>query len=93
VDVLSEVLKVVKLQGAMFYNGETSSPCSLCSPPSSSVAPYLAPDAGLAKRDTLLAHRRSLESVYWLVGTGMDDQPLVKLSSPKTPYLGQCGHA
>ena len=25
-DVLSEVLKVVKLQGALFYNGEFSSP-------------------------------------------------------------------
>jgi hypothetical protein len=30
-DVLSEVLKVVKLQGAMFYNGEFSSPWSFCS--------------------------------------------------------------
>ena len=40
-DVLSEVLKVVKLQGAMFYNGEFSSPWGLCSPASSTVAPYL----------------------------------------------------
>ena len=46
VDVLSEVLKVVKLQGAMFYNGEFSSPWSLCSPASSTIAPHLAPDAG-----------------------------------------------
>ncbi|MBV8890367.1 MAG: AraC family transcriptional regulator [Acidobacteria bacterium] len=45
-DVLSEVLKVVKLQGALFYNGEFSSPWSLCSPASRSVAPYLAPGAG-----------------------------------------------
>ena len=45
-DVLSEVLKVVKLQGAMFYNGEFSSPWSVCSPPSRTVAPYLAPGAG-----------------------------------------------
>jgi AraC-like DNA-binding protein len=45
VDVLSEVLKVVKLQGAMFYNGEFSSPWSLCSPASRTVAQYLAPDA------------------------------------------------
>ena len=45
-DVLSEVLKVVKLQGAMFYNGEFSSPWSLCSPASRTVAPYLAPGAG-----------------------------------------------
>ena len=45
-DVLSEVLKVVKLQGALFYNGEFSSPWSFCSPPSHTVAPYVAPDAG-----------------------------------------------
>jgi len=38
-DVLSEVLKVVKLQGAMFYNGEFSSPWSFCSPPSATIAP------------------------------------------------------
>jgi AraC-like DNA-binding protein len=45
-DVLSEVLKVVKLQGAMFFNGEFSSPWSICSPHSRAVAPYLAPGAG-----------------------------------------------
>ena len=45
-DVLSEVLRVVKLQGAMFYNGEFSSPWSLCSPASPTVASYLAPGAG-----------------------------------------------
>jgi AraC-like DNA-binding protein len=45
-DVLSEVLKVVKLQGAMFFNGEFSSPWSVCSPHSRAVAPYLAPGAG-----------------------------------------------
>jgi hypothetical protein len=45
-DVLSEVLKVVKLQGAMFYNGEFSSPWSFCSPASHAVAPYVAPAAG-----------------------------------------------
>jgi AraC-like DNA-binding protein len=45
-DVLSEVLKVVKLQGAIFYNGEFSSPWSFCSPPSHTVAPYVAPGAG-----------------------------------------------
>jgi AraC-like DNA-binding protein len=45
-DALSEVLKVVRLQGAMFYHGEFSSPWSLCSPASSLIAPHLAPDAG-----------------------------------------------
>jgi len=46
VDVLSEVLKAVKLQGAMFYNGEFSSPWSLCSPASRTVAPHLVPGSG-----------------------------------------------
>jgi AraC-like DNA-binding protein len=44
-DVLSEVLKVVRLQGALFYNGEFSSPWSFYSPPSRTVAAYVAPDA------------------------------------------------
>jgi AraC-like DNA-binding protein len=43
--VLSEVLKVVKLQGALFYNGEFSSPWSFYSPDSRTVAPYVAPTA------------------------------------------------
>ena len=44
-DVLSEVLKVVKLQGAMFYNGEFTAPWSLRSPPSRTIAPYVATGA------------------------------------------------
>ena len=45
-DVLSEVLKVVKLQGALYFNGEFSSPWSFCAPHSRMVAPHLAPGAG-----------------------------------------------
>jgi AraC-like DNA-binding protein len=45
-DVLSEVLKVVKLDGAVFYNAEFSSPWSVRSPPSRVLASYLAPGAG-----------------------------------------------
>ena len=45
-DVLSEVLKVVRLQGAVFYSGEFSSPWSLQMPPSSTVAGYLPSAAG-----------------------------------------------
>jgi len=44
-DVLSEVLKVVKLQGAMFYNGEFSAPWSFRSPASCNVAPFVAEGA------------------------------------------------
>jgi AraC-like DNA-binding protein len=41
-DVLSEVLKTVKLDGALFYNAEFSAPWCFRSPPSRTVAPYFA---------------------------------------------------
>jgi AraC-like DNA-binding protein len=44
-DVLSEVLKVVKLHGAFFYNGEYSAPWGFRSPASQVVAPYVAKGA------------------------------------------------
>jgi AraC-like DNA-binding protein len=44
-DVLSEVLKVVKLQGALFYNGEFSSPWSVRAAPAQGVARHFVPDA------------------------------------------------
>jgi AraC-like DNA-binding protein len=43
-DVLSEVLKVVKLQGALFYNGEFSSPWSVYAAPSRGLARYFGTD-------------------------------------------------
>ena len=44
-DVLSEVLKAVKLDGAMFYNAEFSAPWCARSLDSRTVAPYLSPDS------------------------------------------------
>ena len=44
-DVLSEVLKVVKLQGALFFNGEFSAPWCFDSSRSEAMATYLAPGA------------------------------------------------
>ncbi len=41
-DVLSEVLKAVKLQGAVFYHGEFSSPWSFFAPPSKTFACHVA---------------------------------------------------
>ncbi|WP_447983862.1 AraC family transcriptional regulator [Nitrospira sp. Nam74] len=43
-DVLSEVLKAVKLDGALFYNAEYSAPWCFQAPASSIVAPYLFPE-------------------------------------------------
>jgi AraC-like DNA-binding protein len=45
-DVLSEVLRVVKLNGALFFNGEFSAPWCLSASPSATFAPYLSPEAG-----------------------------------------------
>jgi len=45
-DVLSEVLRVVKLEGALFFNGEFSAPWCLKSALSPAVAHTLSPGAG-----------------------------------------------
>ena len=45
-DVLSEVLKAVKLDGAMFYNAEYSAPWCFRAPASRTVAPYPSPGSG-----------------------------------------------
>ena len=44
-DVLSEVLKIVRLEGALFFNGEFSAPWCLSSSKSTDMAPYLSPEA------------------------------------------------
>jgi AraC-like DNA-binding protein len=45
-DVLSEVLRVVKLEGALFFNGEFTAPWCLSSSGGTAMAPYLSPAAG-----------------------------------------------
>ena len=40
-DALSEVLKAVKLDSALFYNGEFSAPWSFRSPDSCKLAPHI----------------------------------------------------
>lgn len=42
-DVLSEVLKAVRLEGALYYNAEFTAPWSLRTPPSCALAPHFAP--------------------------------------------------
>lgn len=44
-DVLSEVLKAVKLDGALFYNAEFSAPWCFRQPASHIMAPYLSSDS------------------------------------------------
>jgi AraC-like DNA-binding protein len=44
-DVLSELLRVVKLEGALFFNAEFSAPWCINSAQSSALVPFLAPGA------------------------------------------------
>jgi AraC-like DNA-binding protein len=44
-DVLSEVLKVVKLEGALFFNAEFSAPWCVSNPGGPTVAPYFSAEA------------------------------------------------
>jgi AraC-like DNA-binding protein len=69
-DVLSEVLKAVKLDGALFYNAEFSAPWCFRSPASLSIAPYLSPDS----RHVILYHLLTEGRGYAHVEG--DDRPL-----------------
>ena len=51
-DVLSEVLRVVKLEGALFFNGEFSAPWCLRSSGSRGIAPFVSP----APRHVVMYH-------------------------------------
>jgi len=42
-DVLSEMLRVIRLDGALFFNAELSSPWCLREPTSAEIAPFLSP--------------------------------------------------
>ena len=58
-DVLSTVLKTVKLEGAVFYNAEFSAPWSFRAPPSREVAPYLSRESRHVIIYHLLTHGRA----------------------------------
>jgi AraC-like DNA-binding protein len=62
-DVLSTVLKTVKLEGTMFYNAELSAPWSVRAPASCLVAPYLSPEPRHVIIYHLLTHGRAYANV------------------------------
>jgi AraC-like DNA-binding protein len=73
VDVLSEVLKTVKLEGAVFYRAEFSAPWSIRSPASSVLAPHLAPGAG----HVIIYHLLTEGSAY----AGLEDGAMTSLEA------------
>ena len=62
-DVLSTVLKTVRLEGAMFYNAEFSAPWCVRSPHSCLVAPYLSAEFKHVIIYHLLTHGRAYANV------------------------------
>ena len=59
-DALSELLRAVKLSGAMFYVAECSKPWRVISPPAATLGRYLAPDASHVIEFHLVAAWRRL---------------------------------
>jgi len=64
-DVLSEVLRVVRLEGALFFNAEFSAPWCISEPHSTAIVPHLSPEAG----HLILYHYLTEGRAYaWLPG-------------------------
>jgi hypothetical protein len=59
VDALSEVLRVIRLDSAIFFNAEFSEPWCLASPESRVLAPALSPGAGHVNISPLLCEGRA----------------------------------
>ncbi|MGH9600916.1 MAG: AraC family transcriptional regulator [Terriglobales bacterium] len=72
-DVLSTVLKTVKLEGAVFYNAEFSAPWSFRAPHSRLVAPYLSPEP----RHVIMYHLLTQGRAY----ANVEDGPRISLSA------------
>jgi AraC-like DNA-binding protein len=62
-DVLSTILKTVKLEGAMFYNAEFSAPWSIRAPHACLLAPYLSSEPRHVIIYHLLTHGRAYGNV------------------------------
>ena len=68
-DVLSEVLRAARLEGALFFNGEFSAPWCLNTQPSS-IAPYLSPHNG----QLIIYHFVTAGHAYAQLGKGRREE-------------------
>lgn len=69
-DVLSEVLRIVRLEGALFFNGEFSAPWCLSEPRSTTIVPFLSPEAG----HLILYHFLTEGSAYAMLPDGQREE-------------------
>lgn len=72
-DALSELLKVVRLRGAMFFNAEFSAPWAVKSPPSRVMLPLLAPGA----EQVIIYHLVTAGRAY----VKLSDRPAITLAA------------
>jgi len=79
-DVLSTILKTVKLEGAMFYNAEFSAPWSFRAPPSCLMAPYLSQEP----RHVIIYHLSLMGGLMrmWRTGSELRSLPGTLSSFP-----------
>jgi AraC-like DNA-binding protein len=69
-DVLSEVLRVVKLEGALFFNAEFSAPWCISSSQSRALVPFLSPGA----KHLILYHYLTEGRAYARVTEGREEE-------------------
>jgi len=73
-DVLADVLRVVRLTGAVFFTADLSSPWSVLSPPSAQLKPLLAPTAECLALFHILSEGKSCRIVA-------PDQPVLTMEA------------
>ena len=86
-DVLSEVLRVVRLEGALFFNAEFSAPWCISEPRSNVIASHLSPGAGHLILYHFLTEGRAYSAAEyraWLSEAGLTPGAIV-------PTLVHCG--
>src|SRR5262245_26711903 len=88
-DVLSEVLKVVRLEGALFFNAEFSAPWCPSSPRSTAMAPHVSPVAGrLITYNFLTEGRAYARALGWTTGR-VDRRRNRNFPARRCPRVGQ----
>jgi Cupin len=91
-DALSELLRVVKLTGAMFFNAQCSAPWCLRSPPSRTFNPYVASPSSHVIEFHLIAGGRG----YVRVGeetTPLAAGDIVMMPHGDAHYMGNASEA
>src|SRR5215472_8067607 len=87
-DVFSEVLKAIKLDGAFFYNAEFSSPWSFREPPSAAVARHLSPGGGHVIIYHLITEGRCSAGIEGNKPIGVDSGDIVIVPHGDAHILG-----